>query len=770
MNLLASVLLTVSLLAGTASSQAFGTARESEAVRIIGKYDPAALKIPVVRGPQVWKNPSARLEARVKDLVDRLSLAEKISLLLADAAPIPRLGIPAYSYRNEGIHGYIARFGYATVFPQVIGMAATWNSGLIRQEAGVIATEARAHFNDYTGKHDGNSIMHEGISLYAPNINIVRDPRWGRGQETYGEDPFLTSQMSLAYIKGLQGNNPKYIKALACAKHFAVYSGPEPLRHVFSANPPEADLYDTYLPAFEADISEGEVGSVMAAYPALYGIPDCSNPFLLTTTLRHDWHFKGYVVSDGGAIVDIWAHHKYVETPEEAVAAALKAGCDLFSGGVTNKGEGRYPDRDYVVLAKAVKDGLVPIKEIDRAVSLTLAARFKLGLFDPPSLDPYSKITMRQNNTPQNRALALKVAEESMVLLKNDGILPLNRDKIRRIAVIGPNANAKAMLLGNYDGTPSSVMTILEGIRHVAGNNVKVTYELGCPLALRNDGSNEPTSEMTAAAVSAAKSADVVIYVGGLNATLEREQYNVPYQGFLGGDRTRIGLPSPQENLVKALYATGKPVIFVNCSGSAVALRWESKHLPAILQAWYPGEEGGLAVANVLFGKYDPAGRLPVTFYPSTKQLPRFTDYSMKDRTYRYFTGTPLYPFGYGLSYTSFKYSDMALSASTGRPGDTLSVSVNVTNTGDMDGDEVVQVYVKDLTAKGYHPLKSLEGFERVQIKRGVTTRVTIPFAIMSLREYSLKKRKYVVDPGRYEIQIGSSSSDIQLDKNITVE
>ncbi|MCL5021540.1 MAG: glycoside hydrolase family 3 C-terminal domain-containing protein [Bacteroidetes bacterium] len=763
--------------------------RESEAVKIIGAIDPAALKVPHVTGPEIWKEPSQPLEARVHDLVRRMSLAEKASQLLADAAPIPRLGIPAYSYRNEGIHGYVARLGYATVFPQVIGMAATWDPALIHEEADAIATEARAHFNDYASKHGGSCIMHEGISLYAPNINIVRDPRWGRGQETYGEDPFLTSQMSVAYIRGLQGDNPKYVKALACAKHFAVYSGPEPLRHVFNATPPDADLYDTYLPAFQADIQEGDAGSVMGSYNALYGVPNCANPFLLTDILRDQWSFKGFVVSDGGAIVDIWAHHKYVKTPEEAVAAALKADCDLFSGAVTNKGKGHYPDRDYAVLAKAVKEGLVSEKEIDRAISLTLAARFRLGLFDPPSLDPYSRITMEQNDTPQNRALALKVAEESIVLLKNGGVLPLNRAKIKRIAVIGPNADAKAMLLGNYDGTPSSVVTILSGIKEVAGKNVEVTYEFGCPLALKNDSSNKPTPEMTAAAVTAAKSADVVIYVGGLSATLENEQRQVPYQGFLGGDRTRIGLPSPQQNLLKALYSTGKPVIFVNCSGSAIAMRWEAKHLPAIIQAWYPGEEGGLAVANVLFGKYDPAGRLPVTFYKSTKQLPPFKDYSMsrskitsfddsasrtscsgKGRTYRYFKGTPLYPFGFGLSYTTFGYSDLNVSRDAAKSGDAVTVSVNVKNTGDMDGEEVVQLYVKDLTSKIYHPIESLEGFDRVSITKGATRTVTIPLVIRSLRDYSLKKSAYVIEPGKYELQVGSSSKDIRLRRTITVE
>ncbi|MCL4540456.1 MAG: glycoside hydrolase family 3 C-terminal domain-containing protein [Bacteroidetes bacterium] len=689
--------------------------------------------------------------------------------VLADAAPIPRLGIPAYSYRNEGIHGYVARFGYATVFPQVIGMAATWNPALVHEEAEVIATEARAHFNDYASRHDGSCIMHEGISLYAPNINIVRDPRWGRGQETYGEDPFLTSRMSVAYINGLQGNNPKYIKALACAKHFAVYSGPEPLRHVFNATPPKVDLYDTYLPAFEADVREGHVGSVMGAYPALYGVPDCANPFLLTDILRRQWGFGGFVVSDGGAIIDIWAHHKYVKTPEEAVAAALKSGCDLFSGAVTDTGSGRYPDRDYVVLGTAAKDGLISESEIDSAISLTLAARFRLGLFDPPSMVPWSKITMAQNNTPEHRALALKVAEESIVLLKNNGVLPLKRAAIKRIAVIGPNADSEPMLLGNYDGKPSSAVTILDGIKEVAATNIEVTYVMGCPLALRNDGSNKPTPEMTAAAVGAAKSADVVIYVGGLDASLEREEHEVNYRGFLGGDRTHIGLPSVQEHLLKALYATGKPVIFVNCSGSAIAMRWEAGHLPAIVQAWYPGEEGGLAVANVLFGNYNPAGRLPVTFYKSVKQLPPFADYSMQGRTYRYFYGTPLYPFGFGLSYTAFKYSNISVSKKIAKSGDTLTVSVNVENTGKRDGDEVVQCYVRNLTAKGKHPIMSLVGFDRVHIKRGETRNITIPLAIESLKLYSVKHARYVIEPGKYEVQIGSSSKDIKLKKTITV-
>ena len=748
----------------------FAKAGTVDPIKIIGSIDSAALKIPVVTGPEIWKDPTEPIGLRVKDLISRMSLAEKTSLLLADEAAIPRLGIPAYSFRNEGIHGYMARLGYTTMFPQVIGMAATWNANLIKEEANVIATEARAHFNDYTSKHEGNSIMHEGISLYAPNVNLVRDPRWGRGQETYGEDPFLTSKLSLAYIEGLQGNNPKYIKALACAKHFAVHSGPEPMRHVMNMIPSKQDLYDTYLPTFEVDIREGHAGSVMSAYSALYGKPDCADPFLLTKLLRKQWGFNGFVVSDGGAITDIWAHHKYVTTPEEAVTAALKAGCDLFSGAITNTGVGKYPFRDYEVLGRTLKQGLVSESLIDSAISKTLAARFQLGLFDPPEMVPWSKITLKQNDTPGNKSLALKAAEESIVLLKNNGIIPLNKEKLKNIAVVGANANSVKMLLGNYEGNPPHPVTILEGIKEAAGDKIKIIYEEGCPLAIKNDDSNKPTKEAIDKVVDKAKTSDIIIYVGGLDATLEREQNKVDYQGFYGGDRTKISLPSVQEDLIKALYKTGKPVIFINCSGSAIAMKWEAKNIPAIIQAWYPGEEGGTAVANVLFGDYNPAGRLPVTFYKSVNQLPPFTDYRMKDRTYRYFTGTPLYPFGFGLSYTSFKYSSLKVSENKAMPDDTIKVSVSVKNTGKLDGDEVVQLYVKNESKQGMHTIKSLKGFKRVFIKKGDTKTVEISLPISEFKEYNVSMNKLVVEPGKYEIQIGSSSRDIKLKKILTVK
>jgi beta-glucosidase len=511
--------------------------RSEDLLGVIGTNDPAALKVPSVEGPEIWKDPSQPLDARVQDLVRRMSLAEKASQLSADAIAIPRLGIPAYSYRNECNHGVWA-LGHkgviATQFPQVIGMAATWDTPLIHKEADVIATEARALFNDYTGKHDGNSAAHAGTSFYAPNINIDRDPRWGRSQETYGEDPFLTAQFGVAFIQGLQGDDPKYVKAMACAKHFAVHSGPEAGRYTFDAKPSERDLYETYLPAFEAAVREGRVGGVMGSYNALYGVPACENSFLLTTLLRQRWGFQGFVVSDGGAIQCNWVNHKYEATPEEAAANAIKAGCDLFSGPVEGKGGvGWWPIGDCEALGRMLQKGLISEKEINAAVGLTLAARFRLGVFDPLAMVPWSKYTMAaQNDTPEHQALALKVAEESIVLLKNGGLLPLDRAKIKRIAVIGPNADSVPAVVGggNYNGTASHPVTILEGIKQVAGTNIEVTYELGCPPALKNDNTNKPTPEMTAQAVAAAKSADVVIYIGGINSLLENE----------GGDRARI--------------------------------------------------------------------------------------------------------------------------------------------------------------------------------------------------------------------------------------
>ncbi|MGH7940124.1 MAG: glycoside hydrolase family 3 C-terminal domain-containing protein [Limisphaerales bacterium] len=777
-----------------------------DAVAIIGGEDPAALKVPDVPGPALWRDPAQPLDARVRDLISRMSLAEKASQLMADAPALPRLGIPAYSYRNECAHG-VAGAGVATVFPQVIGMAATWNPALMQKEGDVAATEARAKFDDYASHHQGNSIIHHGLSFYAPNINIVRDPRWGRGQETFGEDPFLTSQMAVAYIRGMQGNNPKYMKTVACAKHYAVHSGPEPLRRSFNARPPERDLYETYLVAFQAAVQEGHVGSIMGSYNATWGTPNCANPFLLTDILRDRWGFGGFVVSDGGAIENIWRFHHYVATPEEAAAAAVKAGCDLFSGSIV---DGAYPQRDFEALGIMLKEGLLTEEQIDGALAWTLAARFKLGLFDPPRDVPWSNVGIDQNDTPEHRALALKVAEESIVLLKNNGVLPIRRADVKRIAVIGPDADLADMLYGNYNGISSHPVTILDGIKAVAGPDIEVTYVRGCPLALKNDNSNRPTPDMTAAAVAAAKAADLVIYVGGLDSNagpnrpaarraarrgrrknagagrkasqegrtgsgqeqgvaLEGEEHRVDYQGFLGGDRTRIELPPVQENLLKALFATGKPVIFVECSGSAIAMRWEAARLPAIVQAWYPGEEGGKAVAEVLFGDVNPAARLPLTFYASTADLPDFQNYSMSNRTYRYFSGKPLFAFGHGLSYTKFKYSHARLAGAMLSADDVIHLSFEIKNTGRRDGDEVAQVYFQHPRSSVPQARLALCGFERVHIARGDKATVRLDIPARRFRYWDTTTKRYVVDPGTYELLIGAASDDIRLKAAVKV-
>jgi beta-glucosidase len=722
------------------------------AADMINVEDTAALKIPKVAGPAIWKDASQPTGARVRDLVSRMSLAEKVQQMRNAAPAIPRLGVPAYNYWNECLHG-VARSGVATVFPQAIGMAATWDTPLVHQEADVIATEARAKNNNYRSKHDGDSAQYYGLTFWTPNINIFRDPRWGRGQETYGEDTFLTARLAVSFIRGLQGENPNYIKAMACAKHFAVHSGPEPERHRFDAEPPERDFYETYLPQFEAAVREGHVGAVMGAYNSVYGEPACANTLLLDDLLRNQWGFDGHVVSDCGAIYDIFGNHKFVGTPEEACALAVKAGDDLCCG------------TDYNSLTLAVKRGLITETEIDTALSRVLTARFRLGLFDPPDQIPYAQIPFSENNTTGHEALALKVAEESMVLLKNDGLLPLDRAKIKRIAVIGANADSVLMLLGNYNGTPSNPVTILDGIKSVAGTNVEVIYEPGCPLALAKDGSNKPDDKMMVAAVAAAQSADVVIYVGGINARLEGEEMTRAngFDGFLGGDRTKIELPSVQEALIQTLCATGKPVVFVNCSGSAMAMPWEAKNLPAIVQAWYPGEQGGRAVADVLFGDVNPAGRLPITIYRSTDDLPAFEDYSMSNRTYRYFNGTPLFAFGHGLSYTKFDYRDAKLNATIFDTKNTIKISFTLDNSGARDGDEVAQVYFRHVNSMLPQPKLALCGFARIHLQANRGTRVTVDIPVERLRYWDITKKQYAVELGDYELLVSAASDDVRL-------
>jgi beta-glucosidase len=719
-----------------------------------------AAHVPEITDPPIWHDPSQPLKARADDLIRRMSLAEKVAQLQNGAPGIPRIGLPAYNYWNEALHG-VANNGVTTVFPEPVGMASTWNPELLHKEGHVVGVEGRAKYNDYVSKHNGDAAWWKGLTFWTPNINIFRDPRWGRGQETYGEDPFLTGMLSVPFIQGLQGDDPTYMLAMACAKHYAVHSGPEADRHRFDAEPSARDLYETYLPQFEAAVRVGHVGGVMGAYSALYGIPDCASSFLLDDLLRKKWGFEGYIVSDCGAIGDISdqrAHH-YVSTPEEAAALGVKAGCDLCCGG------------EYNALARAVQKGLITEKEIDTALYYTLWTRFRLGLFDPPEKVPYSNITMKDNDTPESRDLALQIARESLVLLKNNGILPLNPDKLKHIAVIGPTAESVGALQGNYNGSASHPITVLRGIRQVLSNmDIEVTYTQGSPItteAVRGFGRRRgraaaparPPAELQAEAVSNALSADVVIYVGGITPEQEGE----------GHDRTSIELPQVQEDLVYALYKTGKPVVMVNCSGSDVAFPWEATNLPAILQAWYPGESGGQAVAEALFGKVNPSGHLPMTFYQATADLPAFTNYSMADRTYRYFSGTPLYAFGHGLSYTKFDFKSGKLDSKIIPAGGTAKVTFTVKNSGKRDGDEVAQVYFHHVHSAVPQPKLALCGFARVHLKHGESSKVTIEVPAERLRYWDTDKKQYAVEPGKYEFLIGAASDDIRLKLPMTI-
>ena len=722
-------------------------------------FSAVAVRIPEINEPPIWRDPSQPLQARENDLIRRMSLAEKVAQLQNGAPAIRRLGLPAYDYWNEALHG-VANNGIATVFPEPVGMASTWNPELLHQEGHVVGLEGRAKFNNYISKHNGDAKWWTGLTFWTPNINLFRDPRWGRGQETYGEDPYLTGTIGVEFIKGIQGDDPNYVLAMACAKHYAVHSGPEADRHRFDATPPERDLYETYLPQFEMAVREGHVGGVMGAYNAVNGVPVCANSFLLTDLLRKQWGFDGYVVSDCSAIGDIWGRgqHHYVNRPEEAAAAAVKAGCDLCCGG------------DYNALVRAVQQGLITEKEIDQALYHTLWTRFRLGLFDPAEKVPYSNITIKDNDTPEHRQLALQIARESLVLLKNDGILPLNRAKIKRIAVIGPNGNSTSMLHGNYNGTALHPISILSGIRQLAGTNVEVTFAQGCPVTTKTNRGiaawsrqdNDTTRslpELNAEALSNATNADLIIYVGGITPAQEGEMF----------DRDSIELPEVQEKLVQALYATGKPVVMVNCSGSAIALPWEATNLPAILQAWYPGEQGGRAVGEVLFGEANPSGHLPVTFYRATADLPSFTDYSMSNRTYRYFNGKPQFAFGHGLSYTKFDFKSGKLDSKKIVPNGVANVTFTIKNTGKRDGDEVAQVYYRHVNSSVPQPKLALCGFTRVHLNRGETARVTVEVPAERLRYWDTDRKQYVVEPGKYEFLIGAASDDIRLKLPMTI-
>ena len=708
-----------------------------------------------------FQNSKLSFEQRATDLVKQLTLQEKLALMQNDAKPVERLGIPAYNWWNECLHG-VARDGVATVFPQAIGFAATWNPELIFKVADAISTEARAKHEEHVRK--GERKIYQGLTMWTPNINIFRDPRWGRGQETYGEDPFLTARTGVAFVKGLQGNDPKYFKVIATAKHYAVHSGSEHNRHIFDAVVSKSDMFDTYLPAFESLVKEGKVYSIMGAYNRVNGAPACASNFLLDTVLRQKWGFKGYVVSDCGAIGDIFRNHHYAKSQPEASALAVKAGCDLTCGG------------EYLSMEKAVANGTITEKELDISVNRLMLALFKLGIFDDNSMVKYSKIPFTENNTPEHDALAKQTALESMVLLQNKSkLLPLsssfleNGGNKKTIAIIGPFANDKTVLNGNYNGTPSAPVTFLQGIQNKIGSAATIITNNFIKKPEKKYSSDANRDDSLSKAVSACKDADLVIFCGGIDASVEGEESKIEMKGFYKGDRTDLNLPEVQLAALKALKGMGKKVILVVTNGSALALNWENENLDGIVEAWYPGQQGGNALAEILTGGYNPTGRLPLTFYKSENDLPEFEDYNMKGRTYKYFTGIPLYPFGYGLSYSDFSISNLSLSRQMATAKDSITITVDIKNTSKSNGSEVVEVYASAKNIPQFRAVKSLIGFVKTPVKAGETKKSTIRIAVNSLRQFDEKLNDYKVFAGEYEIGVGESSGNISLSTKLKV-
>jgi len=689
--------------------------------------------------PAQFKDTSLAPEVRARALISNMTLEEKAAQLGHTAPAIPRLGVPEYNWWNEGLHG-VARADIATVFPQAIGMAASWDVPLMHQVANVLGTEFRAK---YVAKvhPNGGTDWYRGLTVWSPNINIFRDPRWGRGQETYGEDPYLTSRLGVAFVSELQGSDPKYLKTIATPKHFAVHSGPESTRHTADVHVSRHDLEDTYLPAFRATVMEAKAQSVMCAYNSVNGQPACANGTLLQEHLRKDWGFQGYVVSDCGAAADIFIPdgHRFAPNAQAGVTAGFKAGMDLICGDYRNN-----MSTEPTAIIGAVRQGLLPESVIDLALTRLFTARIKLGMFDPPAANVYSKITPSEFDTPAHREVALQMAKESLVLLKNKGnLLPLKKAP-GVIAVVGPNADSLDALVGNYNGTPSQPVTVLAGIR-ARFRQSKVVYAQGTGL-VEADSSAER-------AVAAARGADVVVFVGGLTAHIEGEEMKVNADGFAGGDRTSLNLPAPQEKLLQRIQALGKPTVLVLMNGSALAVKWADQNVPAIVEAWYPGGPGGTAVAALLAGDFSPAGRLPVTFYQSVDQLPPFDDYSMSQRTYRYFPGEPLYPFGYGLSYTTFAYSNLRVSQSNVNPTDTVTLSVEVANSGTVAGDEVVELYLTHPGIQGA-PIRALKGFQRIHLQAG--EKKAVAFALRD-RDLGIvdANGQHRIAPGQVDVWVG---------------
>ena len=657
-----------------------------------------------------FRNPELPVEVRVQDLISRLTLHEKVQLMQNNSPAIPRLGIPAYNWWNEALHGVARTQEKVTVFPQAIGMAATFDVEALETMGDMTASEGRALFNEAVKSGKGVP-QYWGLTYWTPNINIFRDPRWGRGQETYGEDPYLTAQMGSAMVRGLEGDDPNYLKAVACAKHYAVHSGPEYNRHEFDARPSLYDLWDTYLPAFHTLVTRAKVHGVMCAYNRLNGQPCCGNDPLLVDILRNQWKFEGYVTSDCGAINDFVNHHKTHLDDMVAASDAMLAGTDLECGNL------------YQLLEQGVQKGLHSEREVNVSVTRLLTILFQLGMFDPAERNPYASIGREVIECEAHKKHAYRMAQESMVLLKNEkGILPLKAENIKKLALIGPNADNEQTLLGNYFGTPSVIMTPYKSLQKRYGHQMEINYIKGVNFVEKQ----EEAPSFAQIAAEAGKS-DVIVFVGGISADYEGEAGDAGAGGFAGfasGDRTSIALPSVQTELLKELKKTGRPLIVVNMSGSVMSFEWESQHADAILQAWYGGQAAGDAIADVLFGAYNPAGRMPLTTYQSDKDLPPFEDYSMANRTYRYFQGEPRYPFGYGLSYTSFAYRDLICQSQV-QTGDSLKVSVRVKNTGERDGDEVVQLYVSHPQNGNVRiPLCALKGFTRIHLNAGEERKV----------------------------------------------
>jgi beta-glucosidase len=693
-----------------------------------------------------YKNPKLSTEARVNDLLSRLTLEEKISLIGYRSRAVDRLQIPAYNWWNEGLHG-VARAGKATVFPQAIGMAATFNPVLMQESANVISTEARAKYNLAVGQN--RRLQYMGLTFWSPNINIFRDPRWGRGQETYGEDPFLTATMGTAFIKGLQGNHKKYLKTSATAKHFAVHSGPEKGRHEFNAIVDEKDLRETYLYAFKK-LVDANVESVMCGYNRLNDEPCCTSNTLLRKILKNEWQFKGHVVTDCWALEDIWSRHKVMNNSVEVTAAAIKAGINLDCSNML---------QDDAL--KAVEQQLLTPADIDGALAGILKTQFKLGFYDAPALNPYSRYGADSVANAYHTKLARKMAQQSMVLLKNrNNVLPLDPRKYGAYMVIGPNAASFDALLGNYHGVTDKAVTFVEGITAAVDAGARVEYDQGCDFA--------DTTHF--GGIWAASNAEVTIAVLGLTPVYEGEEGDA-FLAESGGDKSSISLPASQIAFVKALRKgiPGKPIIAVITAGSAVDVSAIDPYVDAIIYAWYPGEQGGTALADLVFGKVSPSGKLPLTFYTSLQDLPDYSNYAMQGRTYRYFGGAVQYPFGFGLSYTTFSRAWGKAPAATLTENDNITFEVKVKNTGAFDGDEVVQIYV-EYPAVERMPLRELKAFQRISLKKGAEGTVRFSIPAQELKKWDLAENRWKLYPGEYRICVGEHAGALVLKSSVMVK